>query len=357
MGNDSRVDVASQNAAAGGMAADRRPGATHRRSISRVIARVPVTLRTAAAILLPAVVACACGTAHAPKPAALRSPSRAATASATPSPSPSPSPSPTPKHRHKVRAAADASPSAQAAPPPGGGSQPTGPVVAAGCQDTFVPAYFYASSDWTQAIDTRPAPAVLLLNVDSGPGTSPLSHFQTLTKQAQAAGITVLGYSSTEYGAKSIASVEAEINDYKSWYGVNGIFLDLTQGTSAELSYYQTLSNYIRANVPGGVVWLNVGAYPVQSFMSVANTVMVFEGSYSSYVSDQVPGWVSQYSPSHFANVLYATPQSDFDSAVNLSRTRSRAGFLFVTDLSGSGNPYGAMPSYWSQEAATIGNC
>jgi Spherulation-specific family 4 len=350
------VDVASQNAAAGGKAADRRPGATHRRSTSRVTARVQVILRTAAAFLLPAVVACACGTAPASKPAALRSPSRAATASATPSPSASPTPSPTPKHRHKAKASSASS--ASTAPPAGTAqSQPTGPVVAAGCQDTFVPAYFYASSTWTQAIETRPKPGVLLLNVDSGPGTSPQSHFQTLTKQAQAAGITVLGYSSTEYGDKPIASVEAEINDYKSWYGVNGIFLDLTQGTSAELSYYQKLANYIRANVPGGVVWLNVGAYPVQSFMSVANTVMTFEGSYSSYVSDQVPGWVSQYSPSHFANVLYATPQSDFDSAVNLSRTRNRAGFLFVTDLSGSGNPYGAMPGYWSQEAATIGNC
>jgi hypothetical protein len=347
------VDVASQNAAAGGKAAERRPGATHRRSTSRVTARVPVILRTAAAILLPAAVACACGTAPASRPTALRSPSRAVTAPATPSPSPTPSPKP--KHRHKKNASADA-PSATSAPP-GSAQQPTGPVVAAGCQDTFVPAYFYASSDWTQAISTRPKPAVMFLNVDSGPGTSPQSHFQTLTRQAQAAGITVLGYSSTEYGDKPIASVEAEIKDYKSWYGVNGIFLDLTQGTSGELSYYQQLANYIRANVPGGVVWLNVGAYPVQSFMSVANTVMVFEGSYSSYVSDQVPSWVSQYSPSHFANVLYATPQSDFDSAVNLSRTRSRAGFLFVTDLSGSGNPYGAMPSYWSQEATTIGKC
>jgi Spherulation-specific family 4 len=350
------VDVASQNAAAGGRAAERRPGATHRRSTSRVTARVPVILRAAAAILLPAVVACACGTAPASRPAALRSPSRAATASATPSPPASPTASPKPRHRHKAKAPGDASP-ATSAPPGSAQSQPTGPVVAAGCQDTFVPAYFYASSDWTQAIDTRPKPAVMFLNVDSGPGTSPQSHFQTLTRQAQAAGITVLGYSSTEYGGKPIASVEAEINDYKSWYGVNGIFLDLTQGTSGELSYYRQLANYIRANVPGGVVWLNVGAYPVPSFMSVANTVMVFEGSYSSYVSDQVPGWVSQYSPSHFANVLYATPAADFDSAVNLSRTRSRAGFLFVTDLPGSGNPYGAMPSYWSQEASTIGKC
>ena len=55
-------------------------------------------------------------------------------------------------------------------------------------------------------------------------------------------GITVLGYSSTEYGARSISSVESEINDYKSWYGVNGIFLDLTQGTSGEFSYHQMLA-------------------------------------------------------------------------------------------------------------------
>jgi hypothetical protein len=368
MGNDSAVDVASRSAAVGGArAADRRPGAAHRPHPYRpypdrphpyrAAVRVPLALRAAAALLMTAVLACACGTAPAPRPAAL---SRTRTPSATAAASPTRSPSPSAKRapRHKAKAAA-ASPTGQPAGQPGApaGSQPTGPVVAAGCQDTFVPAYFYASSDWAQAIDTQPAPAVMLLNVDSGPGTAPLSHFQTLTKQAQAAGITVLGYSSTEYGAKPVAQVEAEINDYKSWYGVNGMFLDLTQGTSGELSYYQQLAGYIRANVPGGVVWLNVGAYPDQSFMSVANTVMVFEGSYASYVSDQVPGWVSQYSPSHFANVVYATPQSDFDSAVSLSRSRSRAGFLFVTDLSGSGNPYGAMPSYWSQEAATIGHC
>jgi hypothetical protein len=194
-----------------------------------------------------------------------------------------------------------------------------------------------------------------LLNVDNGVGTSPLSHFQSLVKQAQAAGITVLGYSSTEYGARSISSVESEINDYKSWYGVNGIFLDLTQGTSGEFSYYQTLADYIRSTISGGIVWLNPGSYPDPSFMSIANVVMVFEGPYSSYLSDSVPSWISQYSPSQFAHVIFDTPQSDFASALNLSRQR-RAGHLFVTDLSGSGNPYGALPSYWSQEASTVSN-
>ena len=90
--------------------------------------------------------------------------------------------------------------------------------------------------------------------------------------------------------------------------------------------------------------------------MSIANVVMVFEGPYSAYRSAQVPSWISQYSPSQFANVVHDTPQSDFVSAVNLSRQR-RAGHLFVTDLSASsGNPYGALPSYWSQEASTVSN-
>jgi hypothetical protein len=193
----------------------------------------------------------------------------------------------------------------------------------------------------------------MLLNVDSGPGTGPLSYFQTLVSQAQDAGITVLGYVSTSYGQSAISSVETQVQEYKSWYGVNGIFLDLTQGTPGEFSYYQTLANFIRSTIPHGVVWLNPGDYPDPKFMSIANVVMVFEGSYSSYLSDQVPSWISQYSPSQFAHVVYDTPASDLASAVSLSRER-RAGHLFVTDLSVPGNPYGALPSYWSQEVGAI---
>jgi hypothetical protein len=100
--------------------------------------------------------------------------------------------------------------------------------------------------------------------------------------RAQAAGITVLGYSSTLNGQRPAAAVEAEVAKYKAWYGVNGIFLDLTRGTADELSYYRQLASYIRATVPNAVVWLNPGTYPDQSFMSIANVVLVFEGPYAS---------------------------------------------------------------------------
>jgi hypothetical protein len=273
------------------------------------LTRVPGLPRALAALLVTAMAVSACATA-------------------------APSPAPRPR-QHKPPAAHTLAPKASS------------------CQSTFVPAYFYSSTIWAQAIDTRPAPAVMLLNVDSGPGTGPLSHFQTLVRQAQDAGITVLGYSSTSYGQSPVSSVETEVREYKSWYGVNGIFLDLTQGTAGEFSYYQTLANFIRSTIPHGVVWLNPGDYPEPAFMSIANVVMVFEGPYSAYLSNQVPSWISQYSPSQFAHVIYDTPASDLASAVSLSRQR-RAGHLFVTDLNVPGNPYGALPSYWSHEAGTV---
>ena len=337
MGDDAPVDVVSRNVA------------------FRAVTRITVMLRTAAAVALPAIVVCACGT----QPAPVSAPVRSHAVSASPAPSPfltsaSPSPSRSPKPRASATPSPSRTPSPSARPAPAPSPSRTAvSASAAGCQHAFVPAYFYAGSDWTQSIDAKPAPGVMLLNVDNGVGTSPLSHFQALARQAQAAGITVLGYSSTVYGKRSIGSVETEVREYKAWYGVNGIFLDLTQGTAGELSYYRTLASYIRSIVPNAVIWLNPGSFPDASFMSVANVIMVFEGSYSSFLQDQVPSWVSKYSPDQFANVIYATSESDLSSTLSLSRAR-RVGHLFVTDLPGSPNPYGSLPSYWTQEAPAI---
>ena len=277
----------------------------------RRLARILVGLR-AAAVLLPVAATCACGTFAPP-----------ASSSRPPQPAPRPA-----------------------------AAQPK-----RGCQATFVPSYFYSGGGWIQAMTTRPAPGVMLLNVDNGVGSAPLAHFKTLVDRTQAAGITVLGYSSTLNGQRPAAEVEAEVAKYKAWYGVNGIFLDLTRGTASELSYYRQLASYIRGTVPNAVVWMNPGTYPDQSFMSIANVVLVFEGSYASYLQDQVPGWISQYQPDQFAHVIYATPQSDLAYTVRLSRER-RAGYLYVTNLPGSPNPYSAMPGYWAQEASAIqANC
>jgi len=332
---------------------------------------LPRAARVTAVVVLAGLSAAACGTIHAEALSPLAvAPSMIATATAAMPLDATVSPKATAKHTAKpstspsptVSASADpksagntGTPTTSASAPPSNTPSAAPPPTSgpsSGCQQSFVPSYFYASNYWDEAIGTKPTPPVMFLNVDSGPGTGPDSHFQQLVKLAQQHGITVLGYSSTEYTGKPIAQVEAEVADYKAWYGVNGMMLDLTQGTSGALSYYQTLYNYIHSEISGAVIWLNVGSYPVSSFMNVANVIMGFEGSYSSFQGSSVPSWVSGYARDRFAQVIYDTPAGDAAAAASTAWSR-RAGYLFTTDL-GEPNPYGALPSYWSAEATTV---
>ena len=227
-------------------------------------------------------------------------------------------------------------------------------AAAASCQRSFVPAYPWSSAFWTRAIDSRPAPGVMILNVTGmGAGNAPVPHFQALVRKAHAAGVSVLGYSSTEYGRRPAAAVEADARHYKAWYKVNGMFLDLTANARSGLAYYRALATYIRAAIPRSVIWLNVGAYPARGYMSVGNVVVAFEGSYASYRGLAVPAWTAHYKAARFADVIYATPRSDLASAVSLARHR-RTGHLYVTSLPGSPDPYSALPGYWAREVAAI---
>ena len=227
-------------------------------------------------------------------------------------------------------------------------------AAATSCQRSFVPAYPWSSAFWTRAIDSRPAPGVMILNVTGmGAGNAPVPHFQALVRKAHAAGVSVLGYSSTEYGQRPAAAVEADARHYKAWYKVNGMFLDLTANARSGLAYYRALATYIRAAIPRSVIWLNVGAYPARGYMSVGNVVVAFEGSYASYRGLAVPAWTAHYKAARFADVIYATPRSDLASAVSLARHR-RTGHLYVTSLPGSPDPYSALPGYWAREVAAI---
>jgi Spherulation-specific family 4 len=224
-----------------------------------------------------------------------------------------------------------------------------------GChpQRTFVPAFFYASGIWQQAADTKPVPSYMILDISgTGAGSGPVAHFQTIVKQERAAGVTILGYSSTGYGLRPVAQVEADVQHYKAWYGVTDIFLDEVRGISSQLRYYRKLAHYIYAANPGSSIWINPGNYPDPSYMSVSNVVMAFEGPYSAYHNVIVPSWAFGYNPDRFANTVYATRGSQVASALSLSKSRN-AGYVYVTNGTG-GNPYSGLPSYWSTEDSEI---
>ncbi len=229
-----------------------------------------------------------------------------------------------------------------------------GTVSSSRCQRVFIPAYFDAST-WFQATGSKPAPSAMILNPATGvgAGNAPDPAFQAAVRQARAAGIAVLGYSSSNSGLRPIAQIEADVRNYKAWYGVTGIFLDSVNGIASELPYYEQLASYIHRIIPGSSVWLNPGIYPDQQYMSVGDVVMVFEGTYAQYRNIQVPSWARNFPPTKFANTIYSAPSSSqANMAISLSQRRN-AGYVYVTDLAGA-NPYNALPSYWPSEDSAV---
>ncbi|MDP2308505.1 MAG: spherulation-specific family 4 protein [Pseudomonadota bacterium] len=227
--------------------------------------------------------------------------------------------------------------------------QPSGSTGTA-CSQIAIPSYFYPGSLWDQAVSGAPKVGILIANPDSGPGGSVDPEYVSAVTKAKAAGVRVIGYVYTSYGNRSAAEVKADIEKYKSWYQVDGIFLDEVSDQAGLIPYYQDVADYVRAG-QGSLVMLNPGVYPDEGYMNVGDIVVVFEDDYSVYLNATVPSWASNYPPSKFSHLVYAAPDgAALDRAASLAGQRN-AGYIYVTsDI--LPNPWDELPSYWSSELA-----
>lgn len=226
------------------------------------------------------------------------------------------------------------------------------PAKAVLCQKMFIPAYFYPGSLWDQADAGAPIVDVMIMNPASGPGTSIDSNYVAAVGNARAAGIKVIGYVHTSYGARDINVVKSEVDLYKLWYGVDGIFLDEVSSSAADLAYYQEAANYIRATA-GTYVALNPGVVPDESYISIGDTTVIFENTYNVYRTWSPPSWVNNYAASKFTHLVHATSSNNnMKKAISWSKSRN-AGNVYVTN-DVLPNPWDTLPSYWNSELTQI---
>jgi hypothetical protein len=184
----------------------------------------------------------------APTHAATAAPTHAATAAPTHAPTAAPTHAPTAAPTHAPTAApthaATSAPTHAATTAPSGGCS--------GGMKMLVPLYTDPGSEWNTIISgASSVPTVAIINPDSGPGGAPDSSYSQYMTTMANAGVEMVGYVHTSYGARSLSDVEADIETYASeWPGLVGIFLDEVATSSSELSYYQSLYNYIMS-MPG----------------------------------------------------------------------------------------------------------
>ena len=224
----------------------------------------------------------------------------------------------------------------------------------AGGQQAIVPLYSYPpSSFWTDVTANAGPMGMIICNVDSGPGTGYESNFAAVFAAATAAGITCLGYVPTGYGADSVASVEAQVDLWDTYYGIKSIMFDTVMATSTYLANYTTLVEYVHGR--GGIAVLNPGTIPAdEAYMSIADVIQVCEDSYANLATDAgaAPSWLFDYPATTISvTVNECSTEGDMVTAVGLAASAFNAHWCWVT----ADGIYSAEPSYFADEVTTLG--
>lgn len=234
------------------------------------------------------------------------------------------------------------------------------PITASAGLEILVPAYFYPvpGSPWNQLIADAPrVPIVAILNPGSGPGTFRDPTYVSTVNAFRAAGGKILGYVPTTYGARSSDSVKADVDTYRAWYALDGIFLDETPSDNlpAHLSYYADIYQFIKGRNAAYRVVANPGTNAAEEYLTrpCADALVLYENGtgYDTYHTDS---YVYRYSRARVAHLLYNVPNAAAMNA-RLDQALSRnVGLVFITDDVLTPNPWDTLPAYWPAQVDRV---
>lgn len=223
------------------------------------------------------------------------------------------------------------------------------------CQKMSIPAYFYPGPLWTQAISGAPKVEIMILNPSNGPGTNQDPNYVKAVNSAKAAGIKVVGYVYTSYAERDMDTVKSDIDAYKRWYDVSGIFLDEVSSSVEKLAYYQKISKHIKSG-RGTFVAMNPGVVPARGYITISDTTVIFEDTYVAYTTWKPPSWVSNYPATKFTHLVYGVSSpKDIQDVISRSKSRN-ARYVYATNDT-LPNPWDTLPSSWSTELKAINLC
>jgi len=220
----------------------------------------------------------------------------------------------------------------------------------------YVPLYMYPGgtgwNHWQTVIDAKNAhptvPIVASINPSSGVGSSKNTAFVNGITKLKAAGITVIGYVYTDYGARDINVIKSEISKYKEWYNVDGIMFDEMSNSAGKIEYYRQLDDYAKSI---GMKYTkgNPGADIAEGYIGTLDNFSIKESTSLAPLSF-LGGWHTEYDKSNFSFCVYA------QSTLNTSYVKDAAQYvslMYITNDSGS-NPYDTVPPYFEQMVATL---
>jgi len=227
----------------------------------------------------------------------------------------------------------------------------------------LVPLYVYPGSAWDDLIAAASQVQIIaIINPNSGPLTTVDSSYATYMTKMANAGIEMVGYVHTLYGARDIATVESEIDTWATKYPlIKGIFLDEAANDAANIAYYTQTYNYIMAKPGYEHTILNPGQQPDTGYLAISTNIVIFENYATTLASTSYSSWVT-CAPNaaaksgykyKFSGIVHTAPAGSESNYVDTVHNMGM-GLVYVTDGIGGCCTYNTLTSYFAQEATTV---
>jgi|GEM_PF-746064 len=215
----------------------------------------------------------------------------------------------------------------------------------------IVPLYSYPGQVWDDLVkekNSHPSvPVVAIINPDSGPGERD-PNYATGIKKLQSAGIIVLGYVYTHKVDSS--TIKNYVNDYKNWYGINGIFFDGMSNVSGNEKFYADLSNYTKSQGLNYTVG-NPGTDTLPSYIGTVDNMVLYDNPGLPLVSS-LGGWHTNFTRNNFSIVSYGVNDLNKTYVENIAK---HVQYMYVTN-STLPNPFSTLPKYFDGLMGMIEN-
>lgn len=233
----------------------------------------------------------------------------------------------------------------------------------------YIPLYIYPNwwvgpvYQWTPVINAIANNPTLqfyvVLNINNGPGatlnTDYVQGISNLVAAGVAGNLKILGYVFTSYGARPIADVKQDIDQWKNLYNpsIAGILLDEMASLTGSEAYYTDITNYAKTTVGMSQVWGNPGNPTIQSYINTVDTTIIFEGGIQPSLATLAASTFSPlYNKSKFALNIFG--QGSLDTAyIQALDAAGYIGHLHYTDDT-LPNPYDVLPSYLNNLVSTL---
>ena len=223
----------------------------------------------------------------------------------------------------------------------------------------YVPLYTYpTSSTWNTVITTRQkypsVPMIVAVNPSNGVGTQDTNYTNGINK-LKAAGIKVIGYIYTQWADstrplyRTPSALKIEIDKWKSWYNVDGIFYDEMSTVVGKESFYKDLTDYVKAQ--GMTITMgNPGTDTKSSYIGTADILLTFESGRFPTDLELKPTWHTNYDKKNFGIIPYNVP---FDANF-IAKAVQAVGWIYTTNDGADGNAWNSLPTYFDQLVASL---